>query len=92
MKVKEVKEIIQKAYQKLDEIGQSEIISLRLKYVELRILRNLCENLDITLTTFLRISIDHFESYLSQLTEKQLEEELIKIWKFGYRRRRKKNE
>lgn len=85
MTVKEANEIVTKAYAKLDEKEKSEVVSLRIGYTENKILKEFCEKLGINQSKFLRICLDFFESYLGQLTEKQLLKEVIRIKKFEYK-------
>lgn len=80
----EVNEIVTRAYAKLDEKGESEVVSLRIGYVENKILKEFCKTLRITESKFLRVCLDFFETYLGQLTEKQLLKEVLRIHKFEY--------
>lgn len=92
MKVQEARKLIDKAYQKLnqqpalDKKGLPIVLSLRLGWLEHNLLKDFCEKLAISQSTFLRICVDHFENYLASLDEKQLEKELINIHKFEYQR------
>lgn len=92
MKVREARKLIEDTYQRLnqkpalDKKGLPIVISLRLGQVEYRLLKDFCEKLAITQATFLRICVDHFETYLASLDEKQFLKELINIHKFESQR------
>jgi len=82
MKLKEAQGLVAKKYQELNQKLKPEIVSLRLGRIEYELLEKFCQKLGISQARFLRICVDHFESYLSSLDEKQFSQELIKIRRF----------
>ena len=73
-----------KAYQKLRDIDQKtqENISIRLGMVTLTLVDKFCKLVDINRSRYVRIAISHLDSYLSQLSDKELAEEIKKMKKF----------
>ncbi|MBA7607115.1 hypothetical protein ES703_14270 [subsurface metagenome] len=90
MDISEVKEIIAKAYQRLDEKGKPKVLSMRVGYTEELYTKKLCDAIGITKDNYLRICKDFFESYMSQLDEEELRKEQIRIHKFVYPKRTNK--
>lgn len=72
------------AYQKLRKIDQktAEVTSIRLGMVTITLVDKFCKLVDIPRSRYIRIAISHFDSYLSQLSDSELAEEIKKIKKF----------
>ncbi|MBA7608112.1 hypothetical protein ES703_15287 [subsurface metagenome] len=71
-------------YKKLREIDKktTQNTSIRLGMVTLSLMDKFCKPIGISRSRYIRIAISHFDSYLSQLNDSELAQEIQKIIHF----------